>query len=430
MGINGKKVMKRFLVLVFLAAFCLSAGAQEVYRTEIFQEKRIKSLQVRQPGVLFSQPVLQLGAAEAIEISFDDLVTHFERYDYEIVHCNADWTPSSLSPIEFMQGFQGLTIDDYANSFNTTVGYVNYRLTLPNEDVQFKCSGNYAVRVYREDAPQETVLTACFSVVEPLVEIQAEVTGNTLVDTYQSHQQVSFEVWKRQLAVAHPASDLKIRVVQNRRTDNVATGAQPSAILSDRIVYENCRDLIFPAGNEYRRFEFLTHRYNGMRIDRIAYYNPYYHADVFVDEPSSMTPYTYDEDQDGRYFPACSRCEEPDTEADYYIVHFTLAMPEAKGGKVYLNGDFVQNGFGEGSEMVYNPEAGQYEKALLLKQGNYNYQYIYLPDGQEEGVTAAIEGDFHQTENEYTIYVYYRPIGARFDRLVGVRTVRSGQETR
>lgn len=411
-------------------AFSLWAGAQQAYRTEIFQEKRIKTLQIKQPGILFSQPILTLGTDEALEISFDDLTTHFERYAYEIIHCDADWRRSNLSPIEYMRGFQGLTIDDFANSFNTTVSYVNYRLLLPNEDIQFTCSGNYVVRVYPEDAPEETVLTACFSVVEPQVEVQAEITGNTLVDTYQSHQQVNFEVWKKQFPITHPASDLKIRVVQNRRTDNVATDVQPSAILSDKIVYENCRNLIFPAGNEYRRFEFLTHRYNGMRIDRIAYYNPYYHADVFVDNPSAMATYSYDEDQDGRYFPACSRCEEPDTEADYYIVHFTLAMPEVKGGKVYLNGDFVQNNFSGTSEMYFNPESNQYEKALLLKQGNYNYQYIYLPDGEEKGVTGAIEGDFHQTENEYTIYVYYRPIGARFDRLIGTETVRLEQGAR
>ena len=416
--------MKAWIIQVVLLALSVGMSAQERYRTEILNEKRIKTLQVKQPDVVYYEPILTLGSDEVLEISFDDMTTHFTRYAYEIIHCNADWTRSSLSPIEYMHGFQGLSIDDFANSFNTTTQYTNYRFYLPNEDIQFKVAGNYVVRIYPEDEPDKTILTACFAVVNPLVDIEAEVTGNTLVDTYRSHQQLNFSVLKKNLMITHPATDLKIRVCRNRRMDDVVSEVTPSAILSDRIVYENNRSLIFPAGNEYRRFEFLTHRYNGMRIERIAYYNPYYHADLYVDYPSVMGTYEYDQDQDGRFYPACSRCESPDTEADYYIVHFTLAMPEAKSGKVYLNGDFVQNRCGENSEMHFNPETNQYEKALLLKQGNYNYQYVYVPDGEEKGTASPIEGDFHQTENEYTIYVYYRPIGARFDQLVGVQTVR------
>ena len=196
----------------------------------------------------------------------------------------------------------------------------------------------------------------------------------------------------------------------------------PSGILSDRIVYENLRELIFPAGNEYRRMEFLSSKYNGMRVEGISYHNPYYHVDLMKDYPSSMATYEYDQDQNGRFYVACSRCDDANTEADYYIVHFTLAMPEAKGGKVYLNGDFMQNTFDANSEMVFNPDSRQYEKAILLKQGNYNYQYLYVPEGETTGQTGSIEGDFHQTENEYTIYVYFRPMGTRYDRLIDYMT--------
>lgn len=75
-----------------------------------------------------------------------------------MVHCNADWTQSQLSPIEYMNGFQGTTIDDFANSIGTTTQYSNYRLLLPNDDVQFKVSGNYAIQVYNEDTPDQIIL--------------------------------------------------------------------------------------------------------------------------------------------------------------------------------------------------------------------------------------------------------------------------------
>ena len=405
----------------------LPSRAQTVYQTEVFSPKRIKSLQVRQPGEIFTIPVISLGSDEQIEINFDDLSSHYTRYAYSIIHCNADWTASQLTQVEYMQGFQGLTIDDFANSFNTTVQYVNYQLLLPNEDILLKVSGNYAVRIYDEEQPEKTILTACFSVVEPQINISGEVKGNTLIDTYQRHQQVNFSIQKKNFPIAFPQRDLKIRILQNNRPDQRVSDIQPSTILSDQIVYENCRSLIFPAGNEYRRMEFLTHKYNGMHVENTSFFNPYYHVELSLDIPTAMNSYSYDQDQNGRFYPACSRCNDANTEADYYIVHFILNMPEAKEGKVYLNGDFVQNLFKEENEMVYNPDTHRYEKALLLKQGNYNYQYLFVKEGTETGSTGAIEGDFHETENEYTIYIYYCPAGARYDRLIGIQSLRSTQ---
>jgi hypothetical protein len=37
------------------------------------------------------------------------------------------------------------------------------------------------------------------------------------------------------------------------------------------------------------------------------------------------------------------------------------------------------------------------------------------------------EGDHWETENAYSIFVYYRPPGARHDHLIGFTTVHSNQ---
>lgn len=420
--------MRHYLSFILCFFSLLATKAQTIYHTEVFTPKRIKSLQVKQPNKIFSTPIIALGSDEQIEINFDDLTPHYSRYAYQIIHCNADWSESQLSQAEYMQGFQGLTIDDFANSFNTTVQYVNYQLLLPNEEIQFKVSGNYTVRIYDEEQPDKTILTACFSVVDPQIEISGEVKGNTLIDTYQHHQQINFTVHKKNFPIAFPQRDLKIRVLQNNRQDMIVSDIQPSTILGDQIVYENCRNLIFPAGNEYRRMEFLTHKYNGMHVESISFFNPYYHIELTPDVPTNMNNYVYDQDQNGRFYPSCSRCNDPNTEADYYIVHFALGTPEVKNGKIYLNGDFVQNLFTEESEMIYNPDSYQYEKALLIKQGNYNYQYLFVNNDSDMGDTRVIEGNFHETENEYTIYVYYAPSGARYDKLIGTQTLRTTQQ--
>ena len=112
-----------------------------------------------------------------------------------------------------------------------------------------------------------------------------------------------------------------------------------------------------------------------MGVEKISFHNPYYHIDLMKDYPKSGETYQYDQDQDGRFFIRCANCEDHDTESDYYIVHFTLAMDPILDGNIYLNGEAFPNSFDESNKMEYNPESGFYEKALLLKQGNYCLLY-------------------------------------------------------
>ncbi|MBQ4162925.1 MAG: DUF5103 domain-containing protein [Parabacteroides sp.] len=413
----------KLILLMFFALF-IEANAQVKYFTDI-NNRQIKTLQVHIAGEPLSNPYLFLGGEEQIEINFDFMGDGFPRFAYNVIHCNGDWTQSQLSPIEYMDGFQGMTIDDYANAIGTTTPYSNYRLLFPNENIQFKVSGNYAIQVYNEDNPDQILFTACFSVAEPSVGIDASISGNTDIDTNQSHQQVSFTINNRNFPISFPQTDLKIFVYQNNRRDNAVTGLQPISIQENQIVYSNNRSLIFPAGNEYRRMEFLSNKYNGMHVENISYHNPYYNVELMVDEPRNKQTYQYDQDQDGRYFINCSGCNDPDTEADYYIVHFTLDCDPLLGGNVYLNGELFNNVLDEKSKMGYNFETHQYEKAVLLKQGSYNYQYLFVPNNATIGETGPIEGNFYQAENEYSIYVYYRPMGARYDRLIGVKSIRN-----
>jgi hypothetical protein len=400
--------------------------AQTVYETKVYSNQ-INSLRVEVVGELISEPFIELNSDKMLEVNFDVLNHSQGRYTYSIIHCDADWQKSNLSPIEYMDGFQRMTIDDFAQAITTTTHYTNYRLFLPNDNIRFKVSGNYVIQVYSEDAPERILLSARFGIYEPLVGISASVSSNTDISFNQGHQQVSFQLNTQNLRVINPLSELKIFVSQNNRLDNTVTNLQPSIIANNRLTYEHIPSLIFEAGNEYRRTEFLTHRFTGMRIERIQYFNPYYHAEVTTDQSRARQTYQYDQDQNGRFFIRCLNCREPDNEADYYIVHFAYSSPMIPNGNIYLCGNMFQNRFDENSRMEYNRETGQYEKAVLLKQGLYNYHYLFVPDGATKGQSSITEGNFFQTENEYTILVYYRPPGGRFDRLTGKTTIRNPQ---
>lgn len=411
-----------FCFVSLVVAGLLSANAQNVFTTSV-SSQRIKSLQVKVAGELISDPMIVLGSDEQLEFNFDAVESGYTNYAYSITHCNADWKASILSPIEYMTGFQGMPVEDFANSIATTTSYTNYRFFLPNDDVQFRLSGNYAVRVYDEDRPDETVFTACFYVSESLVGIDTKISGITDIDVNKGHQQIEFAINHRDYAIQQPVTDLKFYITQNGRRDNAITDLHPSSILQNQLVYANNKNLIFKAGNEFRRMEFLSNKYNGMGVEDVQFFTPYYHVVLIPDQFRNRTSYRYDQDQNGRFFPQCSSCSDPDTEADYYVVHFALDEDEIQGGKVYLTGNFLTNGYNDESLMEYDKERNRYEKFLLLKQGSYNYRYLFVPDGDAVGQTAPIEGDFSETENEYTIAVYHRPIGARYDRLIGFTKV-------
>ena len=196
-----------------------------------------------------------------------------------------------------------------------------------------------------------------------------------------------------------------------------------SRLFIEKAVFEHNRDLIFDAGNNYRRFEFTDLRYATIGVESIRYEAPYYCVNLRLDTPRNTANYLFDKDQNGRYLVRALRVSDQNVEAEYFKARFTLkadVMLSDKG--IYLSGDFTYGQYSDEFRMEYDDESGLYWKDVILKQGSYNY--IYAVDR----VPSVLEGDFHEAENEYDIYIYYRPNGARYDRLLGVADIASQNE--
>lgn len=406
--------------LLFCVAFAVPAVAQRLVdtMTGIFEE-RIKSLQVRLEGDDFAPPVIVLGSDDRVRIDFDHLAEDREYFRYSLEHCSATWRPSGLVDSEFLDGFNEGTIDDYEFSRATTVHYVHYTFAIPNETVSPMISGNYLLKVYPESDPDSIVLQCRFMVSENLVPVAMAASSQTDVDYNRSHQQLSIVVDTERAGIEDPFNDLIVVAGQNGRLDSEVAFSQPLRMQGTKVVYEHQPQLIFEAGNEYRRFEAVNETYPGMKVDRIEYYEPYYHYVLAGDVSRSAEAYFYDQTQHGRYFIREYNSNDSDVEADYGVVHFSLDYPYDPAAMIFLDGDFVQRRFDDNSRMYYNPETGLYERAMLLKQGAYNYQYLYVPPKAKRGYTAQIEGDKFQTVNEYSVRVYHRRRTDRYDRLIG-----------
>ena len=416
-----------------LAALCLLwlfvAGRAEVTDTsQAIFDPAFRSLKVTLDANEFAPPVITLGdPLSRLTVSFDELGDERRFMRYELVHCDALWQPEGLVASEFLDGFNEGEVEDYEFSRATLVHYVHYSITIPNREIRITETGNYLLRVYDESNPDETLLQARFGVSDFSAGVYAGVTSLTDIDTNRNHQQLGLTVDLQHAAgIDDPFNDLRIVVSQNGRTDNEVVLTAPQRVLGDRVIYEHLRPLIFKAGNEYRRFETVSTSYPGMGVENISADTPIYNMWLYTDSPRGAIPYSYDSTQHGRFFVRESSSSRSDTEADYVMVHFSLEMPEIAGADVFLDGDFVQRRFDPVSRMVYNRATGRYENSMMLKQGAYNYQYLTVPSGSLQGETAPVEGDFYQTVNEYTVRVYHRPRGGRFDRLIGVGMIVSG----
>lgn len=357
--------------------------------------------------------IITLGSDETIEFSFDEMSHQYHRFTYHITHCDARWKPSDLIESEYMDGFNDQPIEDWENSLNTTFDYTHYSLTLPNSEVSLKLSGNYLLSI-QEDGKE--VAWFRFLIAENMHNLSATIDGNTDIDTRKSNQQIGMTVSLNGLNVTNPDMEIYTVVMQNRRFDNAVLNPKPTYNAGNRLTYEHCRDLIFPAGNEFRRFE-IVNMYDYFRnVDYVRFHDPYYHANLLRD--TRHHAYSFDNDHNGRYLIRYNQASDSDTEADYLFVHFSLTSEQMTGGKMYVSGHFTGGNQTSRYEMEYNPQEKAYQATVLLKMGAYDYQYLWIPDGETKGQTRPAEGDWYETKNEYMILLYYRERGSRYDRLI------------
>lgn len=400
--------------------------SDQPYETRTFSD-RFKTLRTQVEGRELFPPIIDLNTNEHITISFDEMTEEVSYLQYSLVHCNADWRPSALSDLEYLDGFNTNPIEEFDFSMATFAHYVHYSLTLPNEDVQFKVSGNYVLLVYPENEPERILLQVCFSVYENNILVAPSVTSRTDIDYNREHQQVSVTLNTNNYRIQNPYNELKVSVTQNGRRDNEVIVNRPLRVQGNQIFFDHDRNLIFEAGNEFRRFEMVATRYAGLGVSNIYHFDPYYHVELTPVKPRSESSYLYDQTQNGRFVIRQSGASNSDTEADYFVVHFTLDSDPIPGGKIYIDGELTNHLYSPYNEMVYNPQTEQYEKTLLLKQGSYNYQYLFLPDGARTATAAPVEGNYYQTVNEYLVKVYHRAPGERYDRLIGIGMSYSGR---
>ena len=431
--------MRNLFTILLLLIGCSVSLAQ--HRTQTIDPNNIRTLRMRymveaiEPTGTINRPYLVLpesgiidGSDEqnTLEISFDEMSHDIHQYSYRVLHCNMDWTESDISSYEYLDGFITADVIDYEHSMNTQQAYTHYWFTFPNADMQLKASGNYVVQVYEDGDQEQVVAEVCFAVVEPIVGIEAKIRANTDIELNGRYQQLDIDVLTKALNM-RDAQDVKIVVRQNGRIDNQVVLEKPTYVEPNRLRYVNQKALIFEGGNEFRHFDTYSTYYAGYHVDMIDYVQGEYHALLDIDEVRGTiskkagrqgTPYLTEADANGQWLVNCEKTDYVDTDAEYMWVHFCLPVDQPLMAPVYVGGDLFDNDYSADNMMQYDANNKCYYLYAYLKQGGYNYMY-YTLDNKKMSL-LPLEGSHWQTQNEYSVWVYYRPFGARYDRLVGV----------
>lgn len=413
--------MPKYLYACLLILTGLSCFAQQpVYDNYVYRHN-IKSVQFHNTAKEGSFPLINLRSNEQVFLAFDDLEGGSRNYSYTIEHCDAEWNSSRLSPTEYLQSFSEDRIMDYRYSSNTLQKYIHYELKLPNQNIAPKIPGNYLLKVYEDGDQSKLIITRRLYVLGARAGVSGEIVPSNNTALRQTNQKINFQVDYAGLTVQNPYNDIRVLVMQNARTATAQMNTRPTYIRGSQLIYNDYNINDFSGGNEFRHFDTRTLRLNTDRTGRI--YRDTANTVMLLGDPVRDQPnYTFQYDNDGAFFIINQDGRDARTDGDYVHTYFSLAANKtASDGAAYIVGQFNNYRIDERSKMDFDATKNRFYINLFLKQGVYDYEYVWVDKTTNKADDTIIEGSHFETENDYQLLVYYRPVGARWDELIGYR---------
>jgi hypothetical protein len=367
-------------------------------------------------------PIFKLG--EGFQFQFDDLFGNEANYYYEIIHCDYNWNHSSIPKPEYLKGFDGQRIQQYENSLNTLQIYSHYKLPIPNQFTQLRISGNYVLKILDEN--KDIVLSRKFIIYEDLVTVPIQIKRARTANYLDYKHNIEFSLRSLAINFQNPLKNVKVVLLQNGQFNTAIKNIAPQYTIGNELIYRYDTQTQFWAGNEFLYFDNNDIRAASNNVSRIDSSNGIYNSNLYTNNARANQPYSIMPDVNGNFVIRNIRAEKNEIEADYAWVYFSLSAPAFMANKdIYITGMFNNYSLSPEYKMDFNVKQNSYEKAVLIKQGFTNYQYQVADAKGTIDAENAIDGNFWQTENDYSILVYYRENTDRYDRVIGKATANS-----
>ncbi len=375
-------------------------------------------------------PIYNLNSGERLELHFDDLDPTIRNYSYTFLLCNADWTPAVISQFDYIRGFTQQRITTYRSSSIAYTKYIHYQAMIPQQNAAPSRSGNYLLKVFADGDTSKVLFSRRFLVVEDILPIGAQIQQPFNGQYFRTHQKIQFTVSTARLNLVNAMQQINVCILQNNRWDNSIRNIKPTFMRPGSLEYNTEQDALFPGGREWRWLDLRSFRLQSDRVAKADYSGNKTDILVVPDGDRTQQRFVMYKDNNGMYFNEVLDGINPFWQADYATVHFSYSPPGkmALGGRdVYLFGELTDYGDQPNAKMEFNAQTGMYETALFVKQGYYDYAYV-TSERNAPAFKADFnftEGNFWDTENTYTILVYYRALGDRADKLVGITRINS-----
>lgn len=429
-----KDTLSMYKLLLLCSSLLLMFGVTNAQRYPgVVYMRNIKEVKLFTSGNQQGFALINLGTEMALQLHFDDLDATVKNFNYTYVLCNADWQPATLSAFDYLTGFTQGRINQYRASSVSRTKYFHYQALLPEKSCMPSKPGNYLLYVYLNGDTSKLAFTKRILVLNNVAGISTKMTQPFNNNLFRTHQKVSVVVDKSKLNVLNPQQQLKVHVLQNYRWDNASVNLQPQFIRTNQVEFNAEQDCVFPGGKEYRWADLRSFRFQSERVDSADLKTQPFSVWLKDDRERNDLQYLFYQDLNGFYEVSATDVNNPWWQGDYAKVYFSFTPADNQvysGKDVYLVGEMLEAYPDQMCKMDFNTEKRIFEKQLLLKQGYYSYTYGTLntkPAKNEKMSPAETEGNFWETENTYTILVYYRSLSGRFDELVGATTINSRQ---
>lgn len=413
------------VVFVFLVLF--AGNRLSALNPDSIFVSNIKTVRLYTMGNQLTIPVIHLKGNDALQLQFDDLDADVKYYYYTYQLCNSDWTPANLGQFEYLKGFTQQRITNYRFSSVAHIRYTHYEVALPEQAMYPTKSGNYILKVYLNNDTSQVAFTKRMMIVDNKASIMARVTKPISPEYFNTHQKVDFLVDVKALQSFSAPQQIKVVLLQNYRWDDALTNLKPAFIRGTSLEYNTPNTAIFGGGKEWRWLDVRDFHLQSDRVLTADYKKN--STDIFLrsDIPLSTQRYVYYRDLNGMSTIEAIRGINPFYEGDYATVYFSFAPPNGQpytNKDIFLFGQLTNYNYIDSLKMVFDPSKSIYETHLLLKQGYYDYTYIAV-DKANPSIRTELDGDYFETENVYTILVYYKPFIGRADELIGVYSLDS-----
>jgi hypothetical protein len=417
-----------FLLSIGIIGLAFGAGAQPV--SDMVVSPSIGTPQLYPAGNQQGYPIIRLNSSDQLELSFDDLDADVKAYYYSFQLCDEDWTPSTLSEMEFLKGFSQVRIDDYRNSSVALVRYTHYHAVLPDQNCVPIHSGNYLLKVFTDGDTSKLAFARRFLVVDSRINIQSQFLQPVDYNLAQTHQHITLKLNVQAVNPQNPLDQIKVDILQNYRWDNVIRNLHPTFYVGNNMEYTSDNEILFEGGSEWRGVDLQSFRFQSDRVQTANYDKTGTDIILKPDADRSAMAYAAYADLNGAFFIQTTESINVNYQGDYASVLFSFApkdKAEFPDKDVYLLSRFTGGVVNDSSKMVFNPNNGRYERRFLLKMGYYSFCYITVDrnDPDRKPSFGLTEGDHVETSNDYMILVYYHSPLGRGDDLIGIQRFNS-----